>query len=338
MTMDLPAAGPSASRPSGRSGRGERHLIGARGVAAVPIVSAEARVSDALASLQQAKFAYSGHIVAVDGQSRMVGATAVERLLREPGDTLLESVVDTVPNVAADTPEEAAATDAAHRRSPVIGIRGHDGGFLGLVPPETLLAILAAEHEEDVARFGGYLARSAQVRSALEESLVRRLWHRLPWLLLGLLGAMASAVLTASFEAQLAQVVAVAFFVPAVVYLADAVGTQTEALVIRGISQGVRLRRVLWTESATGAVIGFVLAVLFFPFAVVIGGSVTLGAAVGLALFFGAATATAVALTLPYLFARWGKDPAFGSGPLATVVQDLLSITLYLCLVVVIVG
>jgi magnesium transporter len=336
--MDLPTATPSASRASGRDGRGARHLIGARGVADVPIVLAEARVSEALASVRRAEFAYSGHVVVVDGLSRMVGVAAVERLLREPGDALLASVAGTVPTVTADTPEESAATVAAHRRSPVIGVCGRDGVFLGLVPPETLLEILAAEHEDDMARFGGYLARSAQVRSALEESLVRRLWHRLPWLLLGLLGAMASALLTASFEVQLAQVVAVAFFVPAVVYLADAVGTQTEALVIRGISQGVRLRRVLWTESATGAVIGLVLALLFFPFAVVIGDSVALGTAVGLALFFGAATATAVALTLPYLFARWGKDPAFGSGPLATVVQDLLSISLYLGLVVVIVG
>jgi magnesium transporter len=36
--------------------------------------------------------------------------------------------------------------------------------------------------------------------------------------------------------------VLLAFFVPAVVYMADAVGTQTEAIVIRGISVGVRAR------------------------------------------------------------------------------------------------
>mgnify|MGYP006205799779 CR=1 FL=1 len=35
---------------------------------------------------------------------------------------------------------------------------------------------------------------------------------------------------------------------------------------------------------------------------------------------------------------RAGADPAFGSGPLATVVQDLLSIAIYLALASVIVG
>jgi magnesium transporter len=37
-----------------------------------------------------------------------------------------------------------------------------------------------------------------------------------------------------------------------------------------------------------------------------------------------------VALALPWILHRLGIDPAFGSGPLATVVQDLLSIGIYL--------
>jgi len=41
---------------------------------------------------------------------------------------------------------------------------------------------------------------------------------------------------------------------------------------------------------------------------------------------------------LPWLFQRAGKDPAFGSGPLATVVQDLLSIVVYFAVVAVLVS
>lgn len=48
-----------------------------------------------------------------------------------------------------------------------------------------------------------------------------------------------------------------------------------------------------------------------------------------LALFVSSSIATVVALALPYLLARLGTDPAFGSGPLATVIQDLLSIAVY---------
>jgi magnesium transporter len=34
-------------------------------------------------------------------------------------------------------------------------------------------------------------------------------------------------------------------------------------------------------------------------------------------------------MALPSLFKRLGLDPAFGSGPLATLLQDLLSILVY---------
>jgi magnesium transporter len=39
--------------------------------------------------------------------------------------------------------------------------------------------------------------------------------------------------------------------------------------------------------------------------------------------------ATVVAICLPWLLQRFGRDPAFGSGPLATLIQDLLSILTY---------
>jgi magnesium transporter len=38
-------------------------------------------------------------------------------------------------------------------------------------------------------------------------------------------------------------------------------------------------------------------------------------------------------MALPYLLHHLKFDPAFGSGPLATVVQDLLSIVIYLAAV-----
>jgi magnesium transporter len=39
--------------------------------------------------------------------------------------------------------------------------------------------------------------------------------------------------------------------------------------------------------------------------------------------------ATLIALVLPSLLHRLGHDPAFGSGPLATVIQDVLTILIY---------
>jgi magnesium transporter len=51
---------------------------------------------------------------------------------------------------------------------------------------------------------------------------------------------------------------------------------------------------------------------------------------VGVSVFAAASTSTVAAMLLPWTLERVGLDPAFGSGPLATVIQDLLSIYIYL--------
>jgi magnesium transporter len=123
--------------------------------------------------------------------------------------------------------------------------------------------------------------------------------------------------------------VRLAFFVPGVVYMADAIGTQTEALIILGLSVGVSIRRVLWLEILTGLALGVLLAAVSVPAVVMVFGSVDLALVVAISLFAACAVATVVAMGLPSLLSRLGRDPAYGSGPLATVVQDLLSLLIY---------
>jgi magnesium transporter len=123
-----------------------------------------------------------------------------------------------------------------------------------------------------------------------------------------------------------------AFFIPGIVYLADAVGTQTEALVIRGLSVGVGIGHVVRREIYTGLFVGITLALVFLPLSWWRWGEGALATAVALSIFVACATASFVALSLPWLLNRLGIDPAFGSGPLATVIQDLLSVIIYLAI------
>jgi magnesium transporter len=141
-----------------------------------------------------------------------------------------------------------------------------------------------------------------------------------------------------SYELQLANNVMLAFFIPGVVYLADAVGTQTETLVIRGLSIGIPLRRMVLREVITGLTIGLILALVFLPLALLRWQQLWLCVAVTLALFAACSTATVVAMVIPWIFYKSGRDPAFGSGPLGTVIQDLISILVYFLIAMSIVG
>ncbi len=271
--------------------------------------------------------------VVVLDQSRLVGLVPAGRLLEAGGDARLGELVGRDP--AAIRPgdsAEAAAWHMARSGQSALAVLDADGSFAGLVPPHALIGRLLAQHDEDAARLGGYLASTGRARLAAEEPVRRRLLHRLPWLLVGLFGAMASAVLVGSFEAQLDKKVLLAFFVPAVVYMADAVGTQTETLLIRGMSASIDMRKVIRREFVTGFLIGILIGAAFFVFALIGWGDFDVALAVALALTASCSIATSVATILPRLLSRIGSDPAFGSGPLATIVQDLLSIAVYLAI------
>jgi magnesium transporter len=264
---------------------------------------------------------------------RLVGLIPIERLLAAPADALAEDLMDPDPPVVAPgVDQERAAWKAVRHGESSLAVVGADGRFHGLVPPTRFLAVLLSEHDEDLARLGGYLHSSEQARHASEEPVPRRLWHRLPWLVVGLVGSAIAAWLVGGFEEQLASDVRLAFFVPGVVYMADAVGTQTEALVIRGLSVGVPIRRILRAETLTGLAVGALLGLLTYGAVLLAFGAADLALAVALALLAACSVASVVAMALPWAIARAGRDPAFGSGPLATVVQDLLSLVIYFAL------
>jgi magnesium transporter len=304
----------------------------AHATARVPVARPAQSVAEVRAGLAGRRYDCADDVAVLDGPV-LAGVLPIERLLGAPADARVADVMDSEPPVVAPgTDQEVAAWSMVKRGESSIAVVDAAGRFVGLIPPHRMLSVLLAEHDEDLARLGGYLAGSAQARQAAEENVGHRLWHRFPWLLLGLLGAMASTVIVGAFEAQLEQKVLLAFFVPAVVYMADAVGTQTEAVVIRGLSVGVRLRPIVGRELLTGVAIGAGIGVAFFAFALLVWDDSRASAAVAIALVASCSIATVLAMALPWVFQRAGSDPAFGSGPLATVIQDLVSIAVYLAI------
>jgi magnesium transporter len=329
-----------AEPPVGRPllpGSVEEHLV-----TAVPVCSRDDLAGPLRQALAGRHFACADDVAVCEGEPsrrRLVGVIPVERLLGARDDEAAEDLMDRDPPVVAPgLDQERAAWKAVQHGEATLAVVGADGIFRGFVAPSRLLGAVLRNYDDDFARLGGYLASTASARHAIEEPLHSRLWHRVPWLLVGLLGSALSAGLVRGFEGQIAQDLRLAFFVPGVVYMADAVGTQTEALVIRGLSVGASMRTALRLESFTGVAMGLLLGLVTFPTVWLVLGSVDLALAVALALFAACSVATVVAMGLPWLMHRSGRDPAYGSGPLSTVVQDLLSLLIYFWVASVLVG
>ena len=300
--------------------------------ARVPTAEPAETIAQVRARIAGGSFEESGQIAVLD-EGRLAGLLSLEALLTVPPDSRVgDAMLADPPVLGPGRVQEPAAWAMVRRSLSTAAVTEDDGRFVGLVPAHRLIAELLSAHDEDMARIGGYLASTKRARLAAEEPIPRRLLHRLPWLAVGLAGAMASAVIVGAFEAQLDEKVLLAFFVPAVVYMADAVGTQTETVLIRGFSAGIHVGKVVRQEMVTGLLIGVLVGIAFFPFALIGWGDESVAFGVAFALFASCAIATTVATVLPRLLQRLGTDPAFGSGPLATIIQDLLSIAVYLAI------
>lgn len=259
--------------------------------------------------------------------------TTVAQLARplEDGELELPGVSD-APRVPDTTTARRAANLAVAGGAECCVVTDAAGDPSGLLPARAMIAILGHAHSVDMARVGGYL-HVGEGLSLASRNVRRSVAHRLPWLLLGLVGASMSAWMMHGFEGAIERTVELAFFVPGVVYLADAVGTQTETIVIRAFALNVPMRAMLLPQAAIGLVLALCIGAASIPGVLLFFGDERLALAIGLAAFCACATASIVALVTPWLLQRRGGDPAYGSGPMGTVIQDILSLAIYITIV-----
>lgn len=274
-------------------------------------------------------------LLVTDAEGRYRGAVELARLLQAPPARQVSELTRADwPHVTPDIDQEHALMVAADARVAALPVVTEAGAAIGVIPPVTLLEVLAHEHREDMHRLVGILKERAGSRHALEDPPIRRAARRLPWLLVGLaLSAVATAVM-AKYEEAMQANVTIAFFVPALVYLTDAIGTQTEAIAIRGLSiMRKPLPKILLLEFVTGAIIGLALAIVAFLGTWLVFGSAMLALSIALSLMTAGTLASSIGLLLPWALSHLRIDPAFGTGPVATITQDVLTILIYFAVV-----
>lgn len=289
-------------------------------------------VGEMIAALRNRTWDEVGHIYLVDDQAGLVGQVPIERLLQAKEQTYLAELegsppIEVLPGDAAET----IALRAVERHDADVAVIDSRRRLLGAIPIGKLLALLHEEHVDNFLRMGGVSRIDHLHLSLTVQQTLNAVRARLPWLMVGLGGGFLASGVASAFEASLRREVALAFFLPLVVYMADAVGTQTETILVRRLAYGeVSVWEQLARESVIGASIGAIGAVVASAGLWLWNGHPALAVVVGASLGVTAIVATITASLLPMGLARLGADPALASGPVATVVQDILSVGIYL--------
>ena len=121
--------------------------------------------------------------------------------------------------------------------------------------------------------------------------------------------------------------------------LAGNVGIQGATVIVRGLATGDiqsdNLNRVLKSEIKVGLANGIIIgticgaAIVFFA-ETLLNTSSALGVTVGLGIILAVATATLIGSYTPLLFLKLKIDPAISTGPMVTVINDIIGLAIYL--------
>jgi len=312
----------------------QRETAASHMVTRVPRAIKGALVSDVIRSLRGQKFESADTVFVTDAEGRLEGIVRINDLFAD-GDRRIDEIL--VPRHEAVMPgddQEQIAVLATQFDMIAVPVVDENERLIGAVPPEALMKILRAEHMEDLQRLAGITPHERGPEVALDAPLHDRFRRRLPWLVFGLAASSLVIFVMTGFERTISANVAVAFFVPALVYIAGAIGTQAVSVAVRGLSGvTIPLGALLRDEMLIGAAIGASLGVISTVAVFIVYGDWALALAVGLAVLGGGALSALVGFGLPWLFQRIGSDPALGSGPICTIIQDAATLSIYFVLV-----
>jgi magnesium transporter len=300
----------------------------------IPQATADTPVSTVIQSLRGQKFECADTVFVTDAEGRLEGIVRINDLFADGERRIVEIMEPEHEAVRYGDDQEQIAVLAMQLNMIAVPVVDDDERLIGAVPPEALFKILRAEHMEDLQRLAGIAPHERGPAVALDAPLLDRFRRRLPWLVFGLLASSIITFIMAEFEQSLSANVAVAFFIPALVYIAGAIGTQAVSVAVRGLStDNISITGLLQDELIIGMAIGASLGLISFIMVFVAFGDGALSLAVGLAVLGGGTVSAVVGFGLPWVFKRFGSDPALGSGPICTIIQDVASLFIYFVLV-----
>ncbi len=162
------------------------------------------------------------------------------------------------------------------------------------------------------------------------ESIGTLLRLRAPSLFIGLLLGVGISLVVSRFEEVLSQNIQVAFFLPFIVYVADATGAQTASIYSRDLKSGrAKFSNYLRKEFLLGIIFGVAFGIFSGAIAFLWLKNDLLALSVATATCLAIAVAPIIALLITYVFQILHDDPAANSGPIATVIQDVTSVLIY---------
>ncbi len=282
-------------------------------------------------------------IFVTDEKGVYKGAIRLRDLVIARGQTPLEDIIITAfPYLFANSLISDNLQTLKEYAEPTLPVLDDDNRLIGALTSADFIEAMDDEFTEDYAKLAG-LSEEALEDSSNKKGLLSGLLSRLPWLAILLVLDLFIGAYVGVFEAAIIGLPFLVSFQQLVSGMSGNAGTQTLALTVQMLADSDVTRKekikFFLKEIKVGLLIGLItggvslLVIGSYSYLSGAVGSLTLaisvGASVGIAMFLSASIATLTGSLIPITLNKLGVDPAVASGPLITTFNDLIAITVY---------
>jgi magnesium transporter len=265
----------------------------------------------------------------VDDYEELVGWVSLKKILLSNEKTKVETIFhdNVIHENTYASGEEVASTMQKYDlvTLPVVDAFNR---LVGIITFDDVLDYVKDEAEKDYQMLSGI---SESVEST--DSVWLNTRARLPWLVVGLAGGIASSLVIGNFEAELTKNVQLALFMPLIMAMAGNVGVQSSSIMVQGLANNSIDSGKIWSklgkEIFVALLNGLVCSALLLSYGYLSGNANDIMATVSLALLSVILLAAVVGTIVPLILDRFKIDAAIATGPFITTSNDLLGLFLY---------
>ena len=270
------------------------------------------------------------NVYVTDDDGRLKGVLPLKKMITHPSVSKIKHVMETDPvSVKVDMPIEEVAIDFEKYDLVAMPVIDSIGRLVGQITVDDVMDQVREQSERDFQLAWGI---SSDIDA--DDSIFAQTKARLPWLLIGIVGGIINSLILGGFEAQLAAVTALAFFIPLIGGTGGNVGVQASAIVVQGLANGRLELSDFWHQIWRGVRIALlnacvISAVVFLYITLTEPGDYALVMAVSVSLFAVVIFATVFGTLVPLTLERLHVNPALATGPFIQITNDVVGLLIY---------
>ena len=270
------------------------------------------------------------YVTGSDG--RLAGVVPTRRLLlADPSTPVRDVMLKNVVSVHEGTPLRDAMRTLTERRLLAVPVVDEQGALTGVFDiSQYSQQAVDLERREEADRL--FQLIGVHLDPKVQASVMGAFRRRFPWLLCNIGSGLIAAVISQVFDDVLSKLVALAFFVPVVLAIAESVAIQSLTLSLQQLDMPGDARPGAGRQLAVGALIGLGAGAIVGGVGLIWLRQTDLAIVLLGGLFIGATAGAMIGYAAPRLVHAWKLDPKIASGPASLALADMVALTAYLAL------